>query len=143
MPFPPVIPITAAMLAAQQANTRIHRKMRRNNTGLFPFQVLNEATSGSIDVTGWTFRLTAKYAIPNPDAQAAFQLDNQDLGGIALVTPTLGQCLGTLAPGRTSNYPDGPVEVDYDIQATDTEGVITTVEFGHLVIDVSVTDTIT
>jgi hypothetical protein len=143
MTFPPVIPITAAMLAAQQQKTPIRRRMYRNNTGLFAFQVIKEATTGSIDVTGWTFRMTAKYAIPNPDAQAAFQLDNQDIGGITLPTPTLGQVLGTLAPGATSNYPDGPVEVDYDLQATDTTGVIMTVEFGHLTIEPSVTDTIT
>src|ERR1700722_9527356 len=97
-PFPPVIPITASMLAARQNNTSIRRRMYRNNTGLFAFQVINEATEGAIDVTGWTFRLTAKYAIPNPDAQAAFQLDNKTLGGVTLPAPTLGQVLGTLAP---------------------------------------------
>ena len=139
MTYPPVIPITMDMLNAQVSGEPrpVIRKMVRGDTLQIAPQVVNEFTRGSVDVTGWTFWFTAKYALPNPDKQAAMAQDNISSGGnggITLVQPTLGQALVQVQPSVTLQYPDGPVCLDYDIQAKDPSGVVTTVEFGKLTV---------
>ncbi len=150
-PFPPVIPITAAMLAVVQQHEPhappwrpIFHRTYRGDTIQFPYQVVNRATGGAIDVAGWTFWLTAKFSDVQPDAQAAIAQDNivGGNGGITLVTPTLGQCLAVVMPYVTKAFPDGPVKMAYDIQSLDLTGVITTIERGEFVVNPDITRSI-
>ena len=131
MPFPPTIPSTTA-----PKDPRPRHEFYRGDTLQVPFQVVDRNTRVTVDVTGWTFRFNAKYALANPDAQAAFAADNipGGLGGIALADATQGQGVVTILPIVTRCYPDGPVDVEYDIQATDTAVVITTIEVGGITI---------
>jgi len=69
--FPPLIPTTTA-----EKDPRPHHEFYRGDTIQIPFQVVCRKTKAPLNVTGWTFWLTAKFAIPNPDAQAAFSGDN-------------------------------------------------------------------
>lgn len=155
-PFPPVIPITLDYYRALEQDRRhvdddrwprpsLHRTMFRGDTWQLPCYVVNDQTQGPIDVTGWTFWLTAKYALPNPDAQAAFQQDNipGGYGGIMIVSATAGEVLATVQPLTTRSYPDGDVHVDYDVQGQDTSGIVITIERGRLTIKPDVTRAIT
>jgi hypothetical protein len=124
---------------------RLHHEVFRGDTIQLPFQVVNRATRGPLDVTNWTMWFTAKYAVPNPDAQAALAQDNivdGGLGGIVFTDPTTGQGVVTCQPIATRGYPDGPVHLEYDMQVQDAEGVITTVELGGMTVLPDVTESI-
>ena len=143
MAFPPVIPMTTAMREARERRCgcepeqcRPYHEWYRGDTQLLPFQVVGRASGVQLDVSGWTFRFTAKFALPNPDAQAAFRADNVagGIGGVTLVAPTQGQCLVTIAPSATLGWGDGPIDVEYDVQSTDVSGVIKTIEVGTITV---------
>ena len=143
MAFPPVIPTTTAMREARARRCRCepesrrpYREFTRGDTLLIPFQVVDRQTGVPIDCTGWTFRLTAKFALANPDAQAAFAADNVPggAGGLVIAVAAQGQCLATIQPIVTQRWGDGPTGVEYDVQATDGAGIITTIEQGDAVV---------
>jgi hypothetical protein len=146
--FPPVVPTTVEMQEALRRDGDDAkgplRRFYRGDTLLFPFVVVDRASGAVVDVTGWTFRLTAKFALANPDRQAAFEADNAagGSGGLTLPDSTKGQVLATIAPAVTQCWADGPERVIYDLQATDGAGVITTVEMGEAVVLADVTRTI-
>lgn len=112
----------------------------RGDTIRFPFQIVNLATGGAIDITGWTVWWTAKFAVPNPDAQSAWQVSTTT-GGVVLVSPTQGQGIATVQPIATVQWPDGPVKLQYDLQTADLTGVVQTVERGVAVVWPDITRT--
>jgi hypothetical protein len=140
-----IVPVTTCMLEAESREERPRHRVFRGDTIRLPFQVVDRETGGAIDITEWTVQFTAKYALPNPDAQAALAQDNVSpggLGGIVLVGPTLGQGIVTVQPISTRRWGDGDTRVVYDLQATDPGGVVTTVEIGELVVVPDVTQAI-
>jgi hypothetical protein len=118
---------------------RVCRRMYRGDTLQIPIVVVDDRTRQPLNVTGWGFRFTAKYALQNPDVRAAMRQDNQSIGGVTLVAPTMGQGLVVVQPIATRAYPDGDVGLYYDVQATDPSGVITTIEIGSIVVRPDVT----
>lgn len=150
-PYVLVVPITRRQLEREEhgrvddpgERCRIVREMYRGDTFRLLGEVVDRATSQPVDITGWTIRYTAKYALQNADARAAMAQDNQGVGGVALVAPTMGQLLVTVQPIVTRGYPDGPVRLEYDVQATDPMGVVTTIETGEVVVRPDVTRAIT
>jgi hypothetical protein len=119
--------------------SKTDRSMYRGDTFQIAMVIVDECTGSPIDIAGWTIRFTAKFAIPNPDAQAGMRQDNQAVGGVTIVTPTMGEVLIAVQPIVTRGYPDGDVFLMYDVQVTDGEGVITTVELGTLTVCPDVT----
>lgn len=143
MPLPILtIPTTTEQREARARDERPSRRAFRGDTIQLPFAIIDQETGGAIDITGWAFRWTAKYALANPDAQAALQQDTLAIGGIVLVSPTEGQLVVTVQPIATRSWPDADVRVLYDLQATDLGGIVTTCEMGDLTIEPDCTRTI-
>ena len=118
----------------------------RGDTWRYPFQIVDANTKAVLDVTGWSFWFTAKWAVPNPDAQAAIAQDcnvEGGNGGIVLVAPTQGQGIVTVLPIVTRQFADGPECMEYDIQAMDLSSIITTVERGQQIVFPDITRAIT
>lgn len=155
-----VVPISLVMLprgpmeARRASCGRCDEELRprhrayRGDTIRIPFQIVDRDTAAAINIAGWTFWFTAKFALANPDKQAGISQDNisptpPGNGGIVLVNASLGQGVVTVQPVVTRCFADGPTEMDYDIQVEDTGGIITTVERGCIVVVPDVTRSIT
>lgn len=76
---------------------------------------------------------TAKMNDTQWDQKAIWQLDNALLAGIVVTAPFSGAFQVTGAPIQTYAFPDGPVEMVFDIQVIDN-GRVTTVEAGTLTV---------
>jgi hypothetical protein len=87
-----------------------------------------------VDITLYAIHLTAKYELPDYDQQAVFALSNAAGGGIVYTTPTAGLVAFTGPALATRSFPDGPVRLIYDVQVTDSLGVVSTVDFGYLLV---------
>ena len=135
-----VVPTTTASKDPEPCH-----EVYRGDTIQIPFQVVQRRAETAIDVTGWTFWFTAKYALPQPDREAAIAQDNivGGNGGVALVAPAMGQGVVTVQPITTRAFPDGPVRMEYDLQCLDLAGVVTTIERGAIVVVPDVTRAIT
>jgi hypothetical protein len=113
------------------------REFRRGDTIQIPLYVVDRETDGVVDIAGWTFWFTAKVAVPLPDQQAQIAQDNigpGGNGGITITDAAAGELLVQVQPIVTRAYPDGPVLLDYDVQAQDPLGVITTLETRKMIV---------
>lgn len=128
-----------------------HRKARRGDTIIFPFQVVTVGPGGgssAVNITGWGFWCTVKRNIHDPDRLAVAQITlttSYPAGGtITIVNEFAGQGQGQVSiPAiATRGFPDGVVRLVYDIQGQDTLGNIFTVESGTIDVDPDVTQAI-
>lgn len=117
---------------------------RRNLTltrgDTFPFTTVVYNGSSTIDVTGYQFRMTAKYDIQDADSSAVFSITSP--GQISLTDPTNGKVLITILPTNTSGLQRGlTYRLIYDIQMYNDPATIYTVSSGILTVlpDVSTT----
>lgn len=114
--------------------------MFRGDTFVFDVQVF-QANGAPADISGWTAWFTAKFYVNDPDLRAVMRQDNGDLGGIVLTQPTIGKLEVTVAPIATRGFPDGAVELVYDVQVRDNSGRVSTVDSGTLTVNPDVTRT--
>ena len=84
------------------------------------------------NVTGFRIWMTAKYNRQDFDNQAVFEIDNMALTGITVVNPLAGTFTATAPPQATVSFPDGKVELKYDVQIKDTLARIFTADDGEL-----------
>jgi hypothetical protein len=113
----------------------------RGDTAQVPFQVVNALNGGPLNVSGWTFWLTAKYAVPNPDARAPVAIDNiaGGRGGVTVLDAPTGMVVGVIPALATRGFADGPTALEYDVQGQDGSGVVTTLQRGVMVFEPDVT----
>jgi hypothetical protein len=128
------------------------RTMSRGDTFVLDIQVFQAPQFGSPpgaptppqDVTGWFFWFTAKYQVNDADSMAVSQLTNASPStGITFIQPTIGRVRCIMPAVATRSFPDGPVQLVYDVQAQDLLGNISTVESGTLTVNPDTTRTIT
>ena len=81
--------------------TRRNLEMYRGDT--YPFDVTVENAGSPINVTGFTFRMTAKYDISDSDSNAVFSITSP--GNITLTDPTNGEILVTIPTSAISSLP--------------------------------------
>lgn len=95
------------------------------------FYVTVENAGSPIDITGYQFRMTAKYAITDLDANAVFSITSP--GSIALSDPTNGVILVTISPANTNSLEIGQTyRLVYDIQMYNDPGTTYTICSGFL-----------
>lgn len=143
-------------LCRLRATGRPIRKGRRGDTLTFGTQLKlppipqpdpEPVYSQPFDVTFWFLWFTLKYYVQHPDNRAVIQIttapSSKPAGGsIALTTPTIGLIQVTIPPIATRGFPDGIVELHYDIQGKDPGGSIHTLEIGFLLVEPDVTSAI-
>lgn len=86
-----------------------------------------------VDLTTARIIFTAKMYDTDYDQKAIYQLDNAVLTGVVVTSAVGGAFNVTGAPIRTMPFPDGPVELVFDIQVI-LAGRVTTVEAGTLTV---------
>lgn len=111
----------------------------RNDDASFDITVTQNGTVQNI--TGWSFRMTAKWRYSDLDAAAVFTLTVGS--GITLTTPASGIATVTIGRALTSTLPPHRVDLVYDIQtnASASTGTANTIMSGTLTVlpDVSIT----
>lgn len=135
------------------------REMRRGDTLVVLFQVVRDITTGQLftvaqlgfkapvfppnvvpfDLTFCTIWMTVKKSTVDPDSQAISQLDNASIGGVTVSNYAQGQGAAAMPSQATLGFPDGVVELVYDIQIKDSVGNISTVEDGTVLVSPDVT----
>lgn len=116
--------------------------MKRGDTLIFDVQVFKLPPYECVpeDITGWTFWFTAKEHFAVPDATASIRLGTAlPLTGVALLSVGEGKVRITVPAFATSNFPDTPETLVYDVQGKDLLGNIRTVEDGTLEVRPDVT----
>lgn len=117
---------------------RVDIQMYRGNTLVFDFQVLQPVPFGlpadtpvpPQDISGWYFWSTFKRYSMDSDAQAVAQMTSDAGKGIAFVDAANGKGEVTMPLQATVAFPDGPVDLIYDVKARDLLGRETTIRFG-------------
>jgi hypothetical protein len=129
-PFPPVWPYTwntSLLYGREHLGQNI--KMVRGDT--FRFRVTITQNGETVDLTGGTFTMTAKWEVDDENVNAVFT-KTSPAGGIALTDPTNGLITVTLSPSDTNPLPDNTVSLFYDIQYVNALGEIYTPLYGTL-----------
>lgn len=88
------------------------------------------STGAAQDVTGWSFKFTVKSSLDDAIGSALFQKTTGG-GGIALTTPTSGIVDVTISAADTAAMGGGYF---YDLQGTDTGGLIKTVRLARFIV---------
>ncbi len=116
------------------------RTMFRGDALSFPVQVLTPAVPSlpnsplvPANITGWKMWATLKFYLSDPDVRAVSQV-TQTGGGIVFVQPLSGIAIVTFPTGATQNFPDGPVDLVYDVRAEDPAGNAKTIDFGTITV---------
>lgn len=86
-----------------------------------------------LNLTGGKVTFTAKYYDTDFDQNAVWQLDTALLGGVVITSAVGGKISVTGAPIKSYAFPDGPVNLVFDIQVI-LAGRVTTVEAGTLTV---------
>ncbi len=119
------------------AVTRRNLTTYRGDT--FAFEVTVTNAGNPINVTGYDFRMTAKYAVSDPDSNAVFSITSP--GNILLTNPSVGLVTVVVPSTATSSLKTGQTyRLQYDIQMYDNPGVVYTVASGilHILPDCSI-----
>jgi len=91
-----------------------------------------------VNISGFRIWFTMKKQIEDADPGVT-QLDNLVLGGVLLTTPLNGQYQVTIPTLSTRGMQDGIWTLPYDVQVKDGAGIITTVDFGSMIVNPDVT----
>jgi hypothetical protein len=86
------------------------------------------------NLTGVHITVTIKNYVPDPDAAAIMQLDNQTLGGVSLISAVQGTFSVQGPAQATIGMDDSDIPLQLDIQIKTMAGAIFTVERGKLII---------
>lgn len=132
-------------------------KMKRGDSLVFTRQVVRDAITNVLstvaigdpippgcvpqDITGYFFWFTAKFNTQDPDIRAVSQLTTTG-GGVTLPNPGYGYLMVNMPPVATRGFPDGPVDLFFDIQAKPPSGIISTVDDGSIRVTPDVTNAI-
>lgn len=114
--------------------TRRNLEMTRGDT--LPFQVIVKNAGNAIDITGYSFRMTARYAIGEA---VVFTLTSP--GQISITNAASGIINVTVPPSATSSLAPREYRLAYDIQAYSSAQTIYTVCSGTIVVDPDVSIT--
>lgn len=107
---------------------------RRGDTEKYDLTVSDNGTP--VNLTGAAVWFTAKLRASDPDSKAVIA---KTLGqGIAVTNASQGQARITLSPGDTASL-SAPISLSYDVQVKQTDGTVTTVESGALLVTADVT----
>ena len=111
------------------AVNRRNLEMYSGNTFSFDVTVLNAGSA--VDVTGYSFRMTAKYSVTDSDNDAVFSITSP--GQIALTDPSNGEITVTIPPSSTSSLETGQTyRLFYDLQMYNDPGIVYTICNGIL-----------
>lgn len=111
--------------------TFVKREMFRGDSLSFDLALIDPRTGGPLDLTGAKIWFTAKNNYVDPDNQAVIALAT-DTSGVLITDAPRGLARVDVPPLATRSFPDGIVQVVYDVQLKDATGFITTVESGTL-----------
>jgi len=84
-----------------------------------------------LDISGGKLWFTLKRTYVDPDSAAVAQLSSP-AGGITITSAQSGRATISLPPQATLNFPDGTVQLVYDVQFKDAAGNVTTTEGGPI-----------
>lgn len=105
----------------------------------YPFTVDVKNNGNPVNISGFLFRMTAKYAISNSDAQAVFTLTSPT--DIVTTDAVNGKLLVTVPPSATTALQPRVYRLQYDIQMYNDPQTIYTICSGILLVspDCSIT----
>lgn len=99
-----------------------------------PVQNIPPPNASPYSLAGVRIWVTVKNYVPDPDAAAVMDLDNQALGGVTIISATQGTFSVTGPAQATIQFPDSPVPLEFDIQLKTATGEIYTIERGTLTV---------
>lgn len=137
-PFPPVWPYPTGLTYSRE-NYSLNLRMVRGDTYIFDSAVV--LNGEAVDITGCSFRVTAKYSYTEDDAEAVFIKTSNPVDGITILSAPDGSLRTQLAPADTNGLPSHQVDLVYDLQMLDATGNVFTLQRGILTVvpDVSLT----
>ena len=113
--------------------TTVNLSMSRGDTKIGQVTVSNLSASG---LTGCSFWFTAKNKVSDADASAVIKKLPVDFSIITVGSDTVaGVAQFTIAPADTDTLADYAVSLVYDVQMKDTNGNITTLVDGTLLVN--------
>ena len=102
--------------------------VRRGDDRVFTFTVRHpDAPETPVNVTGWSFWMTGKAQIEDPDSAAAFRCRMSDSPATITVTAATGVVNVALIPAHTATQ-DHNTELFVDFQGKDAAGKIRTLD---------------
>ena len=116
-----------------------NRSMQRGDSFAWNVAALTQA-GAVIDMTGGTWRFTAKWNTADADNAAAFSLVVA-AGEIVVISAALGTATINIGPSKTSSLPAHKFTLFYDVQATTSASAVYTIETGKLTVNCDVTRT--
>lgn len=110
--------------------TKQKLEMFRGDSQKYTFSVKVNGAAPPGGIAGWTFWMTAKTDLNDPDVDAVFQVLNVDF---TIEDPDLAEVSVVILPTKTV---DLPITADttylFDVQGKETAGAIHTLAFGTL-----------
>ena len=118
----------------------VRRNLEMYAGDTFPFEVTVENNGSGMNITNYSFRMTAKYDIKDADVDAVFSITSP--GNITITDAANGDILVTVPASATSDLEIGfTYYLQYDIQMYSDPGTIYTVCSGILKVNPTVSRT--
>lgn len=114
------------------------RTLKRGDTFIFDITVKNQVTGLPLNITGWTLRFTVKQSKALEQRRASIYATTGVEGGLIITNAPGGAARVTVPAADTALLRAG--RYVYDVEVTDTFGVVSTIEDGQLVVDPDVTN---